>query len=484
MTNESLYDFLYLQQDLSKKELDIRISVSNDFTVYVSETLTNVVDNDFDLQTNVTSKFLFYNFNTLRKSERLPPIPVRHSKIIENETALKIIQSHNWQYFIETLIYISNDVLDINSFDLKDEEAFQDFKIIEKTQQNLKYCKQFYQEVFEDISYFLYRKLREIPDEFIEKIEEDLANEIYFTRKIKEIESHVDFLKIFSKFYFKTGRFPGNHNDLMLVPPGVKSCFVKSHDEISPVEINEKFHGSSSYGLASVQFIAALHSYFGSDKELSRNVMSEFFYNLSLQALTIDNDNIEINFDEIIELTRNLKSLIRDDDRNEIQTNDVFEFETFPEIKDKNQLIEEEVVSNITNNVRLEFPIDNENISIPNTAAEIQEQTNENNKIDKKLDAALNERDRETSAELVNEARAELIKSATGEGGEISLDIFNNVATTFDLQQENRQNKDVRKHVKETIKKDNEQFVEKKKSSVKLRVKSPMKTRSSTKKTN
>ena len=78
MTNESLYDFLYLQQDLSKKELDIRISVSNDFAVYVCETLTNVVDDDFDLQTNVTSKFLFYNFNTLRKSERSPPIPVRH----------------------------------------------------------------------------------------------------------------------------------------------------------------------------------------------------------------------------------------------------------------------------------------------------------------------------------------------------------------------------------------------------------------------
>lgn len=144
-------------------------------------------------------------------------------------------------------------------------------------------------------------------------------------------------------------------------------------------------------------------------------------------------------------------------------------------------MIEEEVVSNITNNVRLEFPIDNENISIPNTAAEIQEQTNENNKIDKKLDPALNERDREISAELVNEARAELIKSATGEGGEVALDIFNDVATTFDLQQENQQDKDVRKHVKETIKKDNEQFIEKKKSSVKLRVKSPMKTRSSTK---
>ena len=482
LTNESLYEFLYLQQDLSKKELDIMTPVSDDLPVYVRETLTNIVDDDFDLQTNATSKFLFYDFNNLRKHERLPPLSVRHSKIIENEEALKIVQSHNWQYFVETLIHISNNDLSIDSFDLKDDEARDDFQIIEKTQQNLNYCKQFYQEVFEDIAFFLHNKLKEIPDEFIEKIEEDLSNEIFFTRKIKEIESHVEFLKIFSRFYFKTGRFPGNYNDLMVAPPGVKPSFVKSHDEISPVEINEKFHGTSSYGLASVQFIAALHSYFSGNRELSRNVMSEYFQNLSLQALTIDNDNIEIAFDEIIELNRNLKSLIRDDNRNEIRTFD-FEFENFPEIKDKNQLIEEEVVSNITNKVTLEHPFDVESNNFPNTPAEIRAQKFENNRTDEKLDAALNERDREISAELVNEARKELIKSVTGEGGEVALDILNNVATTFDLQQENHQEKDVRKHVQETIKKDNEQFIEKKKkSSVKMRVRSPVKTRSSTKK--
>ena len=46
-----------------------------------------------------------------------------------------------------------------------------------------------------------------MPDELVEKIQEDLANEIYFTKKIKEMESHIDVLKIFNRFYFKTGRF-------------------------------------------------------------------------------------------------------------------------------------------------------------------------------------------------------------------------------------------------------------------------------------
>ena len=70
-----------------------------------------------------------------------------------------------------------------------------------------------------------------MPDELVEKIQEDLTNEIYFTEKIKEMESHVDVLKIFNRFYFKTGRFPGNHIDLMIVPAGVKPSFVKTREK-------------------------------------------------------------------------------------------------------------------------------------------------------------------------------------------------------------------------------------------------------------
>ena len=71
LSNESLYDFLSLQQDSTKKELDITIPVADDFNVYVREILTEVLDDDFDLQTNSTSKFLFYNFNTFRQLQRL-----------------------------------------------------------------------------------------------------------------------------------------------------------------------------------------------------------------------------------------------------------------------------------------------------------------------------------------------------------------------------------------------------------------------------
>ena len=107
MTSESFYDFLNNQQDLTKSELDTDLPVGNDFSVYVREILTDVIDNDYDLQTNPTSKFLFYNFNPSRQLQRLTPLTIRHSKVVSNEFVIKIMQSHNWQYFIETLLHIS-----------------------------------------------------------------------------------------------------------------------------------------------------------------------------------------------------------------------------------------------------------------------------------------------------------------------------------------------------------------------------------------
>ena len=345
-TSESLYDFLKVQQDIKKKELTINIAVQDDFSSYVREILSEIVDDDYDLQTNSTSKFLFYNFNNVRVHiERRPAIKVRHSEILENEEALKVIQNHNWQYFIETLLEISNNESLIDRDDFKDDEAFEDYLIIEKTQENLKYCKRFYEEVFDDISYFLHNKIKETQDIVIEKIEDDLSNYRIFYKKLKEIESPVEFMKILSNFYFKTGRFPG-YSELINVPPGVNPHFIEKNDRISPFEINEKFKDSSCYGIASVQFISALHVFFGGEKNLSKNVMSEFLHNLSLQALTIDDDRIEIQFHEIIKLNRELKKLIRDDERDEIKIRENnFTKEIFEAEKDRSEILEEEIAS-------------------------------------------------------------------------------------------------------------------------------------------
>ena len=183
--------------------------------------------------------------------------------------------------------------------------------------------------------------------------------------------------------------------------------------------------------------------------------MSEFFHNMSLQALTIDDNNVKIEFDAVIELNKNLKGLIRDDDRNNIDIID-FKQEKIDEIKDKNQLIEEEVVNNIINDIQIEYPQDNQNLSFPNTPSEILKETEANDRIDNKTFEAFNAQDEKISQELITTARNDLIKSVTGEGGEVPTEVFNNITSSYELQQETNSEKNVRGHIQDTIKKNNE----------------------------
>ena len=161
---------------------------------------------------------------------------------------------------------------------------------------------------------------------------------------------------------------------------------------------------------------------------------------MSLQALTIDDDSVNIEFDAITELNKNLKSLIREDDRSDIEIID-FKQQNFDEIKDKNQLIEEEVVNNIINDVQIEYPRDDQNLPFPNTPSEILKETNENNIIDKITFDTFNERDDEISQELITTARNDLIKSITDEEGEIPTEVLNNITSSYELQQETKPEK-------------------------------------------
>ena len=65
--------------------------------------------------------------------------------------------------------------------------------------------------------------------------------------------------------------------------------FLNATDWISPRSLYESYVGRDMQGVTSVQFLAAFNKFLGGDKEISRNAMSEFFHNLSWQALTNDN---------------------------------------------------------------------------------------------------------------------------------------------------------------------------------------------------
>ena len=154
------------------------------------------------MHTSSTSKFFFYNFNTFQQTQRLALLKIRHSIITNDDFALNVVQSHSWQYFIETPLHISNNEANLDDYNLKNDEDFHQYLIIEKTLDNLKYCRNFYEGVFKNISYFFHTKIQELPDDLVEKMEDDLSNEIYYTKKLKEIDSHIEVLKIFNRFFF------------------------------------------------------------------------------------------------------------------------------------------------------------------------------------------------------------------------------------------------------------------------------------------
>ena len=80
---------------------------------------------------------------------------------------------------------------------------------------------------------------------------------------------------------------------------------------ISLRSLYETYVGRDMQGLTSVQFLAAFNRFLGGDKEISRNAMSEFFHNLSWQALTNDNDSIQIEFKAITELVKSINLLLQ-----------------------------------------------------------------------------------------------------------------------------------------------------------------------------
>ena len=458
ITNESIYDFLLKQQDETKRELYPEVLVGNDFEFYVNELLTNVQDNDYDLHTNSTAKFLLYNCNTWRLANRLKPLSIRHSQIVTNEKAISILQSNTWGYFVEQLLHFANGNISLDDFNLDDDREFERYNVIEKMSDNVNYCKQFYQEVFDDIGYFFQRMIKETPNEFLEPLKADLANEIYFYKNLKDIESHSELLRVFNSFYFKTGRFPGNYTDLILVPTGKNPPFVKSFDQISPIELNEKFQNTASYGIAAVHFLAALNIFFGGEKNLSQDVMTELLHNLSYQALNFENTKVNIKFDQIIKLNKNLKSLIRDVDRSNINTI-TFE-DAVDETKDKIELMEEELVNNVLSGKKIEIPTDFKP-PMPDSLSKIQSDTEKAKAVKRKTDESLNQIYETITKDVVTKARNDLVKSVSDYDGEIPTEVINNITSSF--KQNDPVNKSVRKHVKDSIKDRNQQYFKQRK---------------------
>ena len=112
---------------------------------------------------------------------------------------------------------------------------------------------------------------------------------------ISNESSSEEIFHAFEQFYYRFGRFSGS-NYLLVVPTGEIPYFVNSENIISLIELYKNFQMRSVRGLVSVQFLVALNIYLASSAKDSKDVMCQSFHNLSLQALSIEDDRIYITF--------------------------------------------------------------------------------------------------------------------------------------------------------------------------------------------
>ena len=207
--------------------------------------------------------------------------------------------------------------------------------------------------------------------------------------------------------------------------------------------------------------MTGLNIYFGGEKKLSQDLMSELLYNLSYQVLSIDNKKKNIKFEDRINLNKNIKRLIRDVNRPNIET---VKFENaINNTKDKVEAMEDEVVNNILTNKKVEFPIDFKP-PMPNSLTEIENDIKKVKAIKRKTNESLNEIYGEITRDLVTKARNDLVKSITDYEGETPMEVINNVTASY--KRETPVTKSVFKHVKESIKDRNQQYFKQKKPTV------------------
>ena len=356
-TKESLYKFLENQQDETKKDIPLDFSYDDDLNDYMTKYLPSINDYDevkYDFLSNKNSKFLFNLFNKNQEVRGKTKLPVKHTKISNDDYALRTLQDKNWPYFISRIIEFSQGVFDINDIITSNPE---EVNILNNTRSNFEITKNLYNELLTSVGINLHEFFINLGIEEKHKIDTDLTNNGYYSWNANEVYIQSRILATYRDFFYENGRFPGSL-ELIRLPTPIMLSFIRSTDWISPRSLYETYVGRDMQGVTSVQFLAAFHRFLGGNVVLSKNAMNEFFHNLSWQALTNDNDSVKIKFDAIADLVKSINFLLKKkkyyskkktQEINAKIQNKLLEKE-IAQIRTKNEQVEREIVKDILKN--------------------------------------------------------------------------------------------------------------------------------------
>ena len=195
----------------------------------------------------------------------------------------------------------------------------------------------------------------------------------------------IEVLQVYNQYYAKTGAFPTDKH-LDFIPEVQIPSFVKTEKTTSPRDLYDEFRGTEAYDLVGVQFLAALHVLMDGESYLSRNAMSELFHNLSMQASSIEDDSIPIQFIHLTALCHSIGNLLRN----------------------KNHLLEEEMVENKLSKKKLRYPRDSDYMSFPKTPEEILEQRKKKRELARRVLSVMSPYEKQQFSDVTDVVKKEM----------------------------------------------------------------------------
>ena len=217
-------------------------------------------------------------------------IKIRHSQVTNDYLSAQEIQNQDWQYFIERILEFSTS--HYHSIGPKE-------KFLKSTLENLEIAKKLYTMLFNTVSNNFNLTIPNLNHEKIKTISED-----FFLKKYSYSDSLTN-LNDWISYYYSFGRFPGS-NDFINVPYIAKPSFLKTNGDLSPATLHQKFASSDIVGLTSFHAICTLNIYLGGNKNISAVAYGEFLRNMTYQALSDENDEINLSFDQSVELANSI----------------------------------------------------------------------------------------------------------------------------------------------------------------------------------
>ena len=224
--NESIIDFILSQHNLVTGYIKHKFIYDRDYISYfdwVVNGFTTFEQNKLDVFKFKNSKYVFYRFNGFLHESRSPIQRIKHSTTTDDYQAAEEIQNQNWQYFVETILKISNDE--------RNSQSLKQFQL--ETLENITISKKTYDTLFDIVGQTLLLTLEKISFEQINEIQNDFTRANFENNDVKSLQSWVE-------FSFKFGRFPGT-DKLIVLPQCELPKFLKNDIAISPIDLFKKF---------------------------------------------------------------------------------------------------------------------------------------------------------------------------------------------------------------------------------------------------